>query len=333
MSEIIKHGDNGNDGEKTIQVGDGLQPISIKTYQDIYHQVTGRTEQIQQRHSNNLLIEFHDLEQLHSKVTQLCSVHNVAAQNEVISVFYEKERKEQFTSFDRFRAYNKNAASPTVNIVLKYNFSIIPAGLSRPQEYIVTIRLSSRVALIQKMENDAPSFMRGRIASYIVDNVAEITIEYADYVIARGFLEAFGEWIKGCKATPKRKWLITLRRWSHLIPHGMRIGVVLLLGMFAVQAIPEFFGASLYADRGARFIVIYGAAAYILISLGSAIGEIIENAIDCYPELSYLKLNRGDEKLIAEFQDRKVMVYLKLFGSAFFSILLGIVAAKLEKLI
>lgn len=264
---------------------------------------------------------------------QLCDVHHVVARNEVISVFHEKERKEQFTSFERFRAYNANTASPSVNVVLKYNFSIIPAGLQHPQEYVVTIRLSSRVAIIQQIEKDAPPFMRGQFLSYLTDNTAEVTVEYADYVIARGFLEAFDEWIKGCKTTPKKKWLTTLRRWSYLVPHFMRIGVVLLLGAFALQAIPDFFGASLSADRGARFLVIYSVATYILISLAGAAGNMIEEAIDSYPVLSYLKLNRGDANLIDEFQGRKTKVILQFIGGAVLSIVLGIVSSKLEKLI
>ena len=130
---------------------------------------------------------------MHFKIMQLCDVHHIIANNETISVFHEKERKEEFTSFDRFKKYNTNTASPTTSVVFKYNFSITPAGLSKPQEYIVAIRLSSRVALIKQAEEDAPPFMRGRFLNFVGDNTAEITIEYVDYVIARGFLEAFDE--------------------------------------------------------------------------------------------------------------------------------------------
>lgn len=333
MSKLIEHSDNGNNGEREIRLGATAPPVSIKVYQDIYHQVTGRTEQIRQRYSDNLLLEFAELEQLHHKVMQLCDVHHVVAHNEVISVFHDKERKEQFTSFERFRAYNANASSPSVNVVLKYNFSIIPAGLQRPQEYVVTIRLSSRAAIVQQMERDSPPFMRGRFFSYLTDNTAEVTVEYSDYVIARGFLEAFDEWIKGCRTTPKKAWLTALRRWSHLIPHFMRIGIMLLLAGFALKAIPEFFGASFSADMGARFFVVYSAATYIFISLTGAGGELIEDAIDSYPVLSYLKLNRGDMNLIEEFQRRKTKVILQFIGGAVLSITLGIISSKLETLI
>lgn len=333
MSEIIEHNDSGNGEDRVVEVGQSNVPVPIKFYQDVYHQITGRTEQIRKRYSDNLLIEFSELEQLHHKILQLCDVHRVVANNEVISIFHEKDRKEQFTSFERFRTYNANAASPSVNVVLNYNFSIIPAGLSRPQEYVVTIRLTSRVAMVKQLEEEAPSFMRGRFIGYFAGNTAEVTVEYADYVIARGFLEAFDEWIKGCKATPKKKWLTFLRKWSHLIPNFMRIGAVVLLAFFALRAIPDFFTASIAADKGARFLVIYSAAMYIVLSLVRAAGEMIENAIDSNPVMSYLKLNRGDCKLIEELQGRKTMVIIQFLGGCVLAIVLGIVSSKLDKLI
>lgn len=330
MSEIVEHGDGGNN--RVIQVGDANSPVSVKVYQDIYHQITGRTEQIRKRYSDNVLLEFQDIEQLHFKVMQLCDVHHVVARNESVSVFHDKERKEQFTSFDRFRIYNSNATSPCVNVVLKYNFSITPAGVLKPQEYIVTVRLTSRVAMLQQAEEDAPPFMRGRMVSFLSENTAEITVEYADYVIARGFVEAFDEWIRGCKCEPKARGLNSVRRWSHLIPHAIRLSLVLIIAWFALQASELFFKSEATPLAWARFLIMYSAASFVLLSLGSAAGEVIEEAIETFPTLSYLKLNKGDERLIADFQSRKNRAIAKFVGGAVLSIGLGILSAKLEKL-
>jgi hypothetical protein len=331
LSEVIEHGDVGN--SSTLHVGAMNSAVSVKVYQDLYHQITGQTEQIRKRYSDNLLVELPELEQLHFKVLQLCDVHNVVAKNEIISVFHEKERKEQFTSFERFQAYNANTASPTLNVVIKYNFSIVPAGLRKPQEYVVTIRLTSRVALIKQAEEEAPPFMRGRLLSFLTENTAEITVEYADYVIARGFLEAFDEWIRGCKAIPKPKTLLTLRRWSHLVPSAFRMLIVLLIGWFALQIIPTYFNSTSKPDTWARFLVIYGAASFLLLTLAGTAGGMIEEAIDTFPTLSYLKLNKGDATIIEAFQERRSGVITKFMLAAAFSVVLGIVSSKLEKLL
>lgn len=333
MGDLIEHSENGDGNIEVVRVGDGGSRVSLKVYQDIYHQVTGRTEQIRKRYSDNLLVEFPEIEQLHFKVQQLCDVHKVVACNEVISVFHDKERKEQFTSFERFRAYNANAASPTVSLVLKYNFSIVPAGLERPQEYVVSIRLTSRIAMLQQIEDEAPPFVRGHLAGFVALNTAEVTVDYADYVIARGFLEAFEEWIRGCKKEAPVAWLNPLRRWSHLAPGLAKLAVGLIISWFALQSVPAFFSSTTSPETWARFFVVYAGGALILVPLMGAIGSLFEEVIDGYPVLSYLKLNKGDANLIDEFASRKRFVMLKLFGSSAFSVLLGIASSKLEKLI
>lgn len=333
MGNLIEHSDNGDGNVEVIRIGDSGSPVSLKVYQDIYHQVTGRTEQIRKRYSDNLLVEFPEIEQLHFKVQQLCDVHKIVACNEVISVFHEKERKEQFTSFERFRAYNTNAASPTVSLVLKYNFSIIPAGLERPQEYAVSIRLTSRVAMLKQIEEEAPPFVRGHLAGFVTLNTAEVTIDYADYVIARGFLEAFDEWIRGCKKIPPVAWLDPIRRWSTSIPGIAKVAAGALITWFAFQSVPTYFAATPQPAIWARFFVVYAGGALILVPLMGAIGALIEEAIDGYPVLSYLKLNKGDSNLIEEFASRKRSVIFKLFISAASTVVLGIISAKLEKLL
>jgi hypothetical protein len=265
---------------------------------------------------------------------QLCEVHNVVAKNEVVSLFHDKDRKEQFTSFEKFKTYNSNAASPTVSVVLKYNFSIVPSGSNEPQEYVITIRLISRVSVLHQLENDAPSFMRGHVLQYLDNNTAEVTIDYADYVIARGFLEAVDEWIQGCKTKSNKKWLETLRRWSHLIPHVMRMCALALTVYFALKSIPVFFGAPVNAELSARFLVIFSAGMYLILSLAHAGGTMIEYVIDSYPILSYLKLNRGDSKLIDEFEGKRTKLLIKfLWAGLLLPIILGIITSKLEKLI
>ena len=333
MGELIEHSDNGDGNVEVIRVGDAGSHVSLKVYQDIYHQVTGRTEQVRKRYSDNLMVEFPEIEQLHIKIRQLCDIHKIIACNEVISVFHEKERKEQFTSFERFRAYNANAASPTVNLVLKYNFSIIPGGLKKPQEYVVSIRLTSRVAMLQQIEQEAPPFVRGHLAGFVALNTAEVTVDYADYVIARGFLEAFDEWIRGCKKTPPIAWLNPMRRWSHFAPGIAKLIAGALITWFAFQAIPTYISASTTPETWARFFVVYAGGALILLPVMGALGGLVEEAIDSYPVLSYLKLNKGDSNLIDEFGDRKRSVILKLSTSSILSIALGIISAKLEKLL
>ena len=331
MSNIIEH--DGNGSVRTVQVGDSGSSVSAKVYQDIYHQVTGRTEQIRKRYSQNLLIEFSEIEQLHHKIMQLCDVHNIVANNEVVSVFHEKERKDQFTSFERFKAYNSNTSSPSVNLVLKYNFSIIPAGLNRPQEYVVNIRLSSRVAIINQMEADAPSFMKGRMLRFLTENTAEVTVDYVDYVIARGFLESFDEWVRGCKTEQENSWLLFLKQWSHFIPELVKFFVATVIIFYAFSSVPDFFTNSPDPQVWARFFIVFGGSFYLMMIMVGRSGSIVENALNSFSTISYLNLNKGDQKLIDDFKRRKNKIFLKFVFGCVITVLLGFMSSQLAEVV
>ncbi len=332
MSEVIEHRDSGN--PPPVRVGDGDSSVSVKVYQDVYHQVTGRTEQIRKRYSQNLLIDFSEMEQLHLKITQLCDVLHIVAKNEVVSVFHTEERKEQFTSFERFKAYNANASSPTVNVVLKYNFSIIPAGLRKPQEYVVTVRLTSRVAMWQQFETEGPSFVRRHVLRYMAgDNAAEVTIDYADYVVARGFLEAFAEWVRGCKSEPDIPWIVLLQRWSHIIPTSLKLVAATGIAFFALRATPTFITGSTDPQLWARFLILFGGGFYLITNIAYTAGRIIEDAIDSFSVISYLNLNKGDEKLISEFSKKKERTVWKFCGGLFLTLVLGVASSMIANII
>ena len=238
MSAVIEH--EGNGTPEIIHINETGHSVSLKDYQAIYNQVTGRTEQIRKRYNDLLLVDFSEIKQLHIKITQLCDVHQVVAQNLTLSVFHEQERKEQFTSFERFETYNSNTTKPTVSLLLKYNFSIVPAGVKKAQEYTISIRLTSRITLSHQMEEESPPFMRSHLIKFITEPIAEITIDYVDYVIARGFVESFEEWVRGCKSTPKSKYLEVAQEHSHLIPRVLKIIGVIFISYLAFIELPNY---------------------------------------------------------------------------------------------
>ena len=83
----------------------------------------------------------------------------------------------------------------------------------------------------------------------------------------------------------------------------------------------------------ARFFIIYIGGVYIAIKLTHMAASLIEYAIDTFPEMSYLNLNKGDEKLIEQSKADKPKAYFRLILGAIGTIALGIVASRLEKFV
>lgn len=70
-----------------------------------------------------------------------------------------------------------------------------------------------------------------------------------------------------------------------------------------------------------------------MVPIAGATGDIVERAIDTYPILSYLKLNKGDERLINEFSGSRIGTTIAFLFGIIMAIVIGIITSKLEKLI
>ena len=331
MSSLIEHDSNEGD---VVRISDANQDtVSLKTYQDIYHQITGMTEEIRKRYKDSTFIEKSDIKQLHIKITQLFDVHNVIASNETIIVYYDKDRKDQFTSFEKFETFNSSSNSPVTNLVFKYNVSIIPAKLKQPQEYTITIRLTSRIAQVKELREDAPTLVHGPLASLLVRETAEIRIEYVDYIIARGFLEAFDEWMSGTKKVNESKFVSLSKRYSHFIPAIGKLVIAFLYGIFIYLSIDNILGPQPNIPTLAKFLIISLVAFYLAVSFSRFVLSSIERSIDSQCNLSWIKLTKGDENLIAEEESRKSRnIWVLLFNSSI-TIILGVVSTQVSKII
>lgn len=331
MPSVIEHSDN-KDNADVVVVGSEHAPISLKLYQDMYHQITGRSEKASQKHNENLRLEFSDIEQLHHKIMQICDVHEVIASNELITVFHEKERKEQFTSFERFKLYNSNTTQHTVSVVVKYNFSIVLSGLNKPQEYVITIRLNSKLAVLNSLEQEVPAFMRGKFFNVVGFNAAEISVEYIDFIVARSFMQAFKEWVDGCNHKENNKFLDCLKSYSHTFHISLKIIMAFAFSYLSVKAVADK-GNVLNINEWLQFLILTGTSFYILIMLSGVIGKIIENAVDSVHSISYLKINKGDNKLVDGFHARNKKTFWKSLGACCVTVILGVIASKVAYLI
>ncbi|MHA1055851.1 hypothetical protein [Enterobacter mori] len=302
--------------------------IKLKMYQEAYHYITGKTEKISFKSSADLLIDFDELNQIHHKISQLCDVHNIIARSESITIFHTKERKENFTSFDRFKIYNKSITSPTLTALMEYNFSILPAGSVNPQQYKVTIRLNSRVSLMKQMKDEAPAFMRGRIFGFMYGPTADISVEYADYVIARSFVEAMQEWVDGCrKSDSKLKTLQKLQGVSHFIPGVVSFVNGLLLTYFFIKNVPVVLNVNSSYLEVLQYGILFFASFMLTSKIATFLGGTIETSIDRYTPLSYLSLNKGDERVIDDYKKEKSSNVLSFFFSTFSTVVLGVVSS------
>lgn len=242
-----------------------------------------------------------DLQQLHYQVKQLCEQYNIQSENESVTIYYEEDSREVFSSFDRFKISGSTSISPIESILVKYNFLVILPKSRRPQSYSLSIRLGSRVTIIRKMRKEISARLIHMMQMQVPN--ATVTVKYVDYVVARNLLDGVDRWINGLPTYEYPKWFTFVRRHSEYVQHTIRY----VLGAFGVylvlSLVPEFVPKSAPDFQVLFYFAIVGSISIFgLFRLGQYLGSQVEGALDDLQAISYVQLNRGDQKSIKQAQ-------------------------------
>ncbi len=293
--------------EQMVVVGSktsGETPVSFQILQDIYNEITGKREELEKSFRKPFKLTMVDIDQLDIKINQLYEQYNIRSSNCSITVVYNKDSKETFSSFDRFKLLNSNSNSETERLVIKYNFLVILPKVNRPQSYEIEINLASRIALNSSM----PSQIKGSfgILKFFIGLNAHVSIKYVDYLVARNFQDVIFEFLNGLTLAEQNMVLKQLINHSHWVPRVFKYSMSLLFLYLVISTIAKFIPIG-SADLNSFGIFLLTSFFVIFLSyrLGHNVGRIIEYSLDEYQEISYIKLTKGDEKLIGKGEKEK----------------------------
>ena len=159
----------------------------------------------------------------------------------------------------------------------------------------------------------------------INSDTASIGIEYADYAIARNFIECFCEWAKGCDQDKIPKIILFLKNISSAIALTTKYSVLFFMLYIMYFFAENHVHAELTARSFAQLGIIFSGIFVIFSDLGMRLGRSVQFFIDTYSPASYLHLNKGDEKIINQDKSNirhKLIALVTKFVSA---IILGVI--------
>ncbi|MCW5213408.1 hypothetical protein VU04_10920 [Desulfobulbus sp. TB] len=298
--------------EQMVVVGSktaGETPVSFQVLQDIYNEITGKREELEKSFRNPFELELADLEQLNIKINQMYEQYNIQSSNCSITVVYNKDTKETFSSFDRFKLLNSNSASQTERLVIKYNFLVILPKVKRPQSYEIEINISSKIALSSSIPNQIKGSFG--VLKLFIGLTANVSIKYVDYLVARNFQDVIFEFLNGLTLAEQNVILKQLIRNSHWVPRVFKYSMSILSLYFASTSTLKF----IPVDSGTlnelgSYLLISSFIVFLSYRVGHTLGRIVEDSLDEYQEISYIKLTKGDEKLIkkAKKQNKRKII-------------------------
>lgn len=295
-------------GVTTGIAGEGS--ISLQVWQDVWHKLTGKVEEVTRVWSEPFQISIGHLHALHKRLEQSCEQYHLNSMNFDIAIFYADDHSESFTSWQRFNTHAVSDTSAVESVAITYDFLITPPKASAPQNYKITLRIASRVVVMKKL-NDDMFFGLPKIVREIGSRTAEAKIRYVDYVIARTMLHAIDDWSKSLPRAaepPVWKWL---QRRSEIIPRVFRILMAAMAVWGAFESVPHIFADGASFAKLAYFMLgsFYGIC--VCYGIGHYLGRVVEGGVDRYSALSYIELTSGDASEIgaAKKENKGSIIY------------------------
>jgi len=250
----------------TVVIG-GAQ-ITVQQLQQIYTGLTGKSESINKYYNEPIRLEFDDIEQLHHRLIQTWEQYHIVSSNCSFTIYYLKNIKDQFNTFDRFKLQIGSGSEPVESILLKYEFLIILPNLTKAQTYSISIRVVSRLALERRMREDAASPFLPRFIRLMGRNTASVEITYADYAVARNFLSAIDDWFKTIPRSIENKTMKFLQSYSYWIPRAGRFATAVIVTGIVVGILPHFITAKeMNLLNLAQFFLWSGLGVYVAYTL------------------------------------------------------------------
>lgn len=320
-SEIIDPGSP--NGELTVDLGSG-QLVSMKAVQQIYSEITGRSETLERTYKSNHAIGFDDLRQLHAKVQQLYEQYNIVSKTCSVTLFHVDDQKQTFSSFERFELFDRTTLSPVENVRIEFNFLIVLPQMKKPQSYQIEINIHSRAAIVQKARTN-PNFRSDMFFEFFSQNTAHVEITYIDYTVARNFQVAINSWFKALPELATPRLLTPIRKLSGYYIFLFRFISVLvyLLGCYVHFARTLGESLSTPAALFSASLVTFGGMFLISVFTGK-LGSVAAESVKRLQCKSYLNLTRGDEIAIKDFGRGNAIAWLKVGGSLLLAIAVNV---------
>lgn len=327
MSKDILDPNIPNDGD-SVDLGGG-QLVSMKAVQQIYSEITGRTESLARAYKANHSIGFDDLCQLDAKITQLHEQYNIVSRNCSVTLFQLDDQKQTFSSFERFKLFDRTTLSPVENVRIEYNFLIVLPQMRKPQSYTIEINIHSRAAMMKRANGDA-GLRSTMFYEFLAPNTAHVEIEYVDYTVARNFQGAIDGWFK---ALPEHETGWLLKPLKQLTGYYIFAFRLVLVTAFLASCYIHF--SAVLSGIASSQTALFQAAAVtfggmLLMSIVSGkIGSVAAEAVKRVHCKSYVNLTRGDEIAFKGMIASNRLSWLKVVGSIVVAVGVNFLAAYL----
>jgi hypothetical protein len=223
-------------------------------------------------------------------------------------------------------------AEVTSEIIIRYEFLLQMPGTDKPQRYVVTVDIDSKLPLVGKPEAEMP------IPWFVFRDFPSLTvsIDFIDYLCAKNFLQLVESWYNMLEVSKCPQWLVWLSKtqinWKFFFSRVGYLGAAAFIWVY------------LWSREGTPIdIRQLGYLAAIVVTFGivssaitSQLGVWFSNTIGRSLAPSAILLTTGDDRCFAEFSEKQrnsLPAMCRQLGGTLLTLLMNVIASYVYSLL
>jgi len=308
-----------------------LQNLPKPALQSIYHAVTGKTETMSDSLMGNVIINRNNIDELYLSIQDLLSVHKLECKpTTTIIVKYNNSKSVTYSSWERYKSLFTTNNDITSELIIKIECLLDIPGTVQPQRCVINISLDSSLPVLasDKLKNELAEDLS---LFFFLRNdwrAGYISIDFVDFIIAKGIISTFKEWFDNLDKAPERKITKLFLKHQVLVRNCIRNSGI--IGVAALIITTSFTHKGLDINLLARLIGI----CFIIYSLFSIFSNKIEESVFktiisgmIHTILLISDRDNAEYKKIVEKVPSGPVIIIKSLSSLILNISLGIVSS------
>jgi hypothetical protein len=307
--------------ELEVRTRSGRQ-ISLQLVQDVYNDLTGKTESSSRLFFDAHIASLDDLENLHHMISQAVEQYDCTVMNFSMNVRLCDGKSENFSDYSKFKMLGTNRNRATTEIALEYDFLILLPKTSEAKPYKLVVRLRSGIGVIDGFKHTNATETEQTMYFQLHSGTGRFDIHYVDLAVARSLEAVVEDWYRGLSKAPSNKFLAVVRsngRWIPSVVRSCIVGSVLGLSYYmspdTINSSSELF----------RAILISAVTCGVALSFSVPVAAEARKLIDRSKPPSALLISKADTTLYEMQKNNPLKALLKATLSSFAVVALGLI--------
>lgn len=319
---------------KELSLGEGRELASegkksLQHYQDVYNQITGKSEKIFKMLFDAHAVNINHLEGLHQELERALEQWQNATSHCSITVRFIDHSVCRHSGFNRFKLDCPNSTQATESIEIEYDFLVLLPKTQEAKPYKLTIGLRSTLGVMARLKKEDVTEAERDMFYEFGSGTAKVEISYVDLAVARSLEAIVLKWYETLPRTGQRGFRQKIRNTAKPVQTFFRV-----LAVFSCVISFWYFSVDRIGSLGdlLKSILVFAGYFSTIWLIAMAVGPNVRRIVLRLSPYSVVELCSADNSLIAQQKNEPMFVTLRTVGYCLGSVALGLLSGYLGHL-